>query len=252
MKKIILFAFVLTLGIGVSAQSFGLRAGYTMSGLTIDDAFSSYLETNGVVGKLTNGMNIGLLFEMPVMDMLAISAELAYAQYGSANDMTANVDNNGTSGHGQSNLNYFELPIMAKVKFGPAYIAVGPYVGYLLNAQEITYRENATLVAYYTPLLGSEAAAEAAVAAALGVSSLKNDEYYDLDMANFERLDFGAQLALGAQFPVGPVTLFGEAKGAMAFTNWEANPTFLGAGFEYKKNFALTFSIGVMFDASGK
>ena len=36
MKKI-LFAFVLTLGIGVSAQSFGLRAGYTMSGLTIDD-----------------------------------------------------------------------------------------------------------------------------------------------------------------------------------------------------------------------
>ena len=42
MKKIVLVIFALFLGFGVNAQTFGLRAGYNMSGLRIDDLFADH------------------------------------------------------------------------------------------------------------------------------------------------------------------------------------------------------------------
>jgi len=247
MKKIVLIAFVLFLGVGVSAQTVGLRFGYNMSGLRIDDNFSDYLDMKGVEGKLTNGVNIGLVFERPIKSNIDMHVELNFAQKGSAYDLYPNEVNHGTSGHGQTNLNYFELPIMAKIKFGPAYVAIGPHIGYLLNAQEIKYRENANLVAVY---------GEAGAAQALGVSSLANDEYFDTDMDDFNRFDFGGQFSLGAQVPVGPVKIFAEARATVALTNWETWNTY-GAdeetyNLDYKKNMAFTFAIGVLLNKPSK
>lgn len=244
MKKIVLIALVLFLGVGVSAQTVGLRFGYNMSGLRIDDTFADYLEMMDINGKLTNGVNIGLVLERPINAKVDMHVELNFAQKGSAYDMYANTANSGTSGHGQTNLNYFELPIMAKIKFGPAYVAVGPHIGYLLSAQEINFKENANLVA----MLGSEAAA----AGALGVSSLANDEFFDMEMDNFNRFDFGGQFTVGAQVPVGPVKVFAEARATVALTNWEATPSFETAGFEYKKNMAFTFAVGILLNKPSK
>lgn len=247
MKKLVLIAFVLFLGLGVSAQTIGLRFGYNMSGLRIDDNFSNYLDENDINGKLTDGVNIGLVLERPINPKVDMHVELNFAQKGSAFDMYANEANHGTSGYGQTNLNYFELPIMAKIKFGPAYLAIGPHIGYLLGAQEINYKENAALVTAY---------GEAGAAAALGVSSLKNDEFIDMDMDNFNRFDFGGQFSLGAQVPAGPVKIFAEARATVAFTNWETwntmQPKATDLEFDYKKNMAFTFAVGVLFNKPHK
>jgi hypothetical protein len=247
MKKLVLITFVFFLAIGVNAQSFGLRFGYTMSGLRIDDNFADYLDVRGVEGKLTDGVNIGLVFEKAIKPKIDLHAELNFAQKGSAYDMYANEANHGTSGYGQTNLNYFELPIMAKIKFGPAYFAVGPHIGYLIGAQEIKYRENDLLVAAY---------GETAAAAALGVTSLQDTEFFDSDLENFNRFDFGGQFSLGGQAPVGKVKIFAEARATVAFTNWETWNTY-GTdqetyNLDYKKNMAFTFAVGVLFNKPQK
>ncbi len=235
MKKIVLIIFALSLGFGASAQTFGLRFGYNMSGLRINDLFADHLDAKGIEGKMTNGVNIGLIFEKAIKPKFDGHAELNFTQKGSAYDMNANEANHGTSGHGQTNLNYMELGLMAKIKFGPAYVGIGPFFDYLVSAQEIKYRDNANLTAEQ-----------------LGVSSLKNDESYDMDMDIMNRFDFGGHLSIGAQFPVGPVQLFGEARANMSFVNWEDDPQFAEDGFEYKKNQAFTFSVGVLFNKPSK
>lgn len=247
MKKSLLIALVLFLGVGVSAQTIGLRFGYNMSGLQIDDNFSDYLDERGIEGKLTDGINIGLVFEKAIKPKLDFHAELNFSQKGSAYDMYANELNNGTSGHGQTNLNYLELPIMAKVKFGPAYLALGPHIGYLLNAQEIKYRENAQLVS---------ALGEAGAAGALGVASMQDDEFFDADMDDFNRFDFGGQFSLGGQVPAGKVKIFAEARATVALTNWETWNTYGNDeetyNLDYKKNMAFTFAVGVLFNKPNK
>ena len=258
MKKIVLIALVLFLGVGVSAQTVGLRFGYNMSGLRIDDTFADYLEMMDINGKLTNGVNIGLVLERPINAKVDMHVELNYAQKGSAYDMYANTANSGTLGHGETNLNYFELPIMAKIKFGPAYVAVGPHIGYLLGAQEINYKDNPTAIAGLVSAYGmTETAAEAAVlgsmqAAGQNITSLRDDEFFDMEMDNFNRFDFGGQFTVGAQVPVGPVKVFAEARATVALTNWEATPSFEAAGFEYKKNLAFTFAIGILLNKQSK
>lgn len=248
MKKIVLIAFVLFLGLGVIAQTVGLRFGYNMSGLRIDDNFTDYLDDRGFTGKLTDGINIGLVFERPIKSNIDLHVELNFAQKGSAYDIEANDLNMGTTGHGQTNYNYFELPLMAKIKFGPAYVAFGPHIGYLLSAQEIKFRENDGLVS----MLGSEATA----AGALGVSSLANDEFFDLDTEDFNRFDFGGQFSLGAQFPVGPVKIFTEARATVAFTNYETwntlQPDATDYDLDYKKNLAFTFAVGILLNKPSK
>ncbi|MCD6178350.1 MAG: PorT family protein [Bacteroidales bacterium] len=258
MKKIVLIAFVLFLGLGVSAQTVGLRFGYNMSGLRIDDNFADYLDMMDINGKLTNGVNIGLVLERPINPKVDMHIELNFAQKGSAYDMYANTANSGTLGHGQTNLNYFELPIMAKIKFGPAYVAIGPHIGYLLGAQEINYKDNPTAVAGLMSAYDmTQEAAEAAVLASMqaagqNITSLRDDEFYDMEMDNFNRFDFGGQFTVGAQVPVGPVKVFAEARATVALTNWEATPSFEAAGFDYKKNMAFTFAVGVLLNKHSK
>ena len=246
MKKLLLIALILFISLGANAQNFGLRVGYNMSGLRIDDAFSDYLDHIDMQGKMTNGMNIGLIFEKAIKPKFDAHIELNFNQKGSAYDLYANANNGGTSGYGETNLNYLELALMAKIKFEPGYFGIGPYFGYLMNAQEIKYRENDALV----DNVGEEAAATA-----LGVSSMKNTEFFDSEMDNFNRFDFGGHLTLGAQFPVGPVKLFAEARANMGFINWETwntmpqttPPSSDFPKFEYKRNMAFTFSVGVLF-----
>ncbi len=243
MKKLLLIALVLFVSIGANAQSIGLRVGYNMSGLRIDDAFSDYLDLVDIQGKMTNGINIGLIFERPIKPNFDAHAELNFVQKGSAYDMYANTDNGGTSGYGETNLNYLELAWMAKLKFGPGYFGIGPYFGYMMNAQEIKYRSNDALVTAYGP---------EGAATALGVSSMEDPESFDSDMDNFNRFDFGGHLTLGAQFPVGPVKLFAEARANVGFINWETWNTFdtstlPASEFDHKRNLAITFSVGVLF-----
>jgi len=235
MKKIVLIILAMALSLGLSAQGIGLRFGYNMSGLRIDDKLSDFLTANGKEGKMANGINIGLIFEKAIKPKFDAHFELNYTQKGSAYDITANEVNHGTSGHGETNFNYLELALMAKVKFGPAYAGIGPFFDYLMSAKEIKYLDN--------PHLTPEQ---------LGVPSLKDDNFYDMNMDEINRFDFGGHLSLGAQFPVGPVKLFGEARGNMSFLNWENSPFFNEQEFDYKRHFAITFSVGVILNKAAK
>jgi len=248
MKRIIFIAIALFLGLGINAQIIGIRAGYTMSGLRIDDGFADYLDAIDLQGKLATGFNIGIVAERPIKGKFSGHVELNFVQKGSAYDLYANPNNGGTSGHGETNLNYLELPLMAKFSFGHFYFGLGPYFAYLAGAEQIKYRENDALVA----MVGEEAAAQM-----LDVPSMKYDEFYDMDMDNFNRFDFGGHLSLGGVFPVGTVKVFVEARMSMGFLNWEDDPWFttnphtIPSGeefdFDYKRNLAINFSTGIFF-----
>ena len=188
MKKIILITFALLLGLSLNAQKIGIRGGYTMSGLKIDDGFSDFLDAVDMEGKLASGFNIGLVFEKHIKGKFTGHTELNFVQKGSAYDLYPNSNNANTSGYGETNLNYLELPLMAKFTFGHFYFGLGPYFAYLVDAKQIKYRENDALV----KMVGEEAAAQL-----LGVPSMKYDEFYDMDMDNFNRFDFGGHMSLG-------------------------------------------------------
>ena len=231
MKKIVLIILVMALGLGLNAQGFGVRFGYNMSGLRIDSKLSDFLTANGKEGKMANGMNIGLLFEKAINPKFDGHAELNYTQKGSAYDMTANDVNHGTYGHGETNFNYLELALMAKFKFGPVYAGIGPFFDYLMGAQEIKSLNN--------PALTPEQ---------LGVPAFNDNNFYDMNMDELNRFDFGGHLSIGAQFPVGPVKIFGEARGNMSFINWDKSEFFKEQEFGYKRNQVVTFSVGVIFN----
>lgn len=87
-----------------------------MSGSRINNNFADHLDLVDKEGKLTNGINIGLVLERPIKPNIDLHVELNFAQKGSANDMYANTENNGTIGRSETYYSYFELPLMAKIK----------------------------------------------------------------------------------------------------------------------------------------
>ena len=235
MKKFVLILLVMGLGLGLNAQGIGLRFGYNMSGLRIDDKLSDFLTANGKEGKMANGMNIGLIFEKAIKPKFDAHFELNYTQKGSAYDMTANEVNHGTYGFGETNFDYLELALMAKFKFGPVYAGIGPFFDYLLSAKEIKSLNN--------PILTPEQ---------LGVPAFNDGDFYDMNMDEINRFDFGGHLSIGLQFPVGPIKIFGEARGNMSFINWDKSEFFKEQEFDHKRNLAITFSVGVIFNKSSK
>lgn len=99
----------------------GIKGGLNVSNLYIDDLDDE---------NARYGFNVGLFGQVLATETFAIQPELLYSTKGSKAIYEGIVDQAV-----KYNINYLDLPVLAVFKLGEsAEIHVGPYAGYLLNA----------------------------------------------------------------------------------------------------------------------
>lgn len=122
MKKLILSLGLLA-GVSVAAQAqtgvrFGLKAGASLTNFTGKDS-----------GDNSNkfGFNGGVVANFGINDMFSVQPEVLYSMKG--------VKENG--GSGKLNLNYIDIPVLAKIATGETglFFELGPQVGFLASAK---------------------------------------------------------------------------------------------------------------------
>ena len=116
----------------------GIKAGANFAtiaeegeGISQDD-----IENKAIVGAV-----LGITYDINFGDIISIQPELLFSQSGGSN--TYNVL--GTITKNQYKINYLELPVLAKVKFGPVHLAAGPWIGYAMSGKynsKTTFNEN--------------------------------------------------------------------------------------------------------------
>jgi hypothetical protein len=136
MKKILfslLFSFI---AFSAAQAQFGIKGGISLGTMAQEGAgySRSDVESKSIIGPV-----VGITYEMNIADIISIQPELLYTQLGSKNKydlLGSNLENN-------YRINYLELPVLAKVKFGNMdresmgfYIAAGPWLGYALNGKQ--------------------------------------------------------------------------------------------------------------------
>jgi hypothetical protein len=100
------------------------------------------------------GPYAGIVAELPLSDKLSLQGQLNYSSQGgkkngtlaiptSQFDTTVAISYIYTKGKSEVKLNYLELPVLLKINFPlneilTFFISAGPYVGYLINAKNVT------------------------------------------------------------------------------------------------------------------
>lgn len=141
MKKIAL-TLIIALGLttSISAQKkgdleFGFNIGYNNS--TVSDTYES--------SDAGAGLNIGGSMDYYFSNSWSIKTKLIYDQKGWDNGYIQ--DNGGFAFVTDYNLNYLTVPVMANWHFGSNknwFLEFGPYVGFLLNAEETRFGTDVT------------------------------------------------------------------------------------------------------------
>ncbi len=208
MKKFFLFAVVLFAVLSLNAQ-FGIKGGLNISGMSTD------ISVDG--SKMGLGMHVGALYEHDlVADLLSIRFEALYSQKGydiynkttvASVDMISDV---------VTNINYIEVPVLAKVELGPVFVTAGPYFGVALNGKNT-------------------------VKTTLGTISTTNE--YDLfdENGNLKKSDIGLQAGAGLEFGLPFAKAFFEARGSFGMVNLYD----VVVADEYAKNLTLMLSLGL-------
>lgn len=185
MQKLIkLLALFLLVSFAVNsyAQSIGPKVGVNIASWAGDDIFDDY-------SSLT-GLQFGAVAEIPVGDKFSIQPELLLIQKGSGFDS----DFLGTTIETDNKLNYFEIPILAKIYLteGPAQVFVnaGPTIGFATSGKIVT-----------------EAGGE------------KEEVDIDFDDTDLSTFDFGVAVGAGAQFDAGPGKLFVDVRYLLGLAN---------------------------------
>ncbi|MGI4862605.1 MAG: porin family protein [Janthinobacterium lividum] len=122
MKKLILSLGLLA-GVSVAAHAqtgihFGIKAGASLTNFTGKDV-------EGAANKF--GFNGGVVANFGLNDMFSIQPEVLYSMKGAKED----------GGDGKINLNYIDIPVLAKIATGKTglFFELGPQVGFLASAK---------------------------------------------------------------------------------------------------------------------
>ncbi|RLD29144.1 MAG: PorT family protein [Bacteroidetes bacterium] len=122
MKKLLLITVLagLTLASCATTPKFGVRAGANFASINGDDADSFEGKT---------GFHIGAVAEMEVSEKFAVQPEVSFSSQG--------ADYSESMYTGSYNLNYVNVPVMAKFKVAEGFsLEAGPQVGFLLSAKD--------------------------------------------------------------------------------------------------------------------
>jgi hypothetical protein len=163
--KFIVLIFFLMSQVTPAQVKIGAKAGYSVGRLT-DNSDNIYTEDY----ESTSGIDFGATFEFPISELFSLQTEILYTQRGGTregmqpipikaleefgsvdqlNFMLALQGNDPVSDDNpmyadfknESDLNYIEIPILAKIGWGETwrfYVEAGPYVGFLVSSTQIT------------------------------------------------------------------------------------------------------------------
>jgi hypothetical protein len=122
MKRVslLMLAFIVLAITGTAQVRFGAKAGINLANLTGKTAGEK--ET----ADSKTGFHIGGVVDIPVSEKFSISPELNFDQWGAQQEESGSTL--------KLNLNYINLPILAKVNIGGFGIYAGPQVGFLISA----------------------------------------------------------------------------------------------------------------------
>lgn len=119
----------------LNAQGIGIRGGYGFSGLNGEAAYDT-----GIRGK--SGFYVGGFFEIPILSFLAIQPEVVFAKQGAKWLYTES----GNTNSAKFNMNYINVPVLAKLKVGNLGFLGGAQLGYLVNTPYVAFIDNGKTV----------------------------------------------------------------------------------------------------------
>jgi hypothetical protein len=209
MKKILVLSVAILIAFSASAQKFGVKAGYGMSGYLIN-----FYSPDG--SGMSTGFNAGLVAELD-LEVIAVRADVTFNQLGSDYDSRGDSDEDWPLGdffeyEYKQNINYLNIGVSVKKGFGPAYVFVGPYFGYALQGNQ-----NSII----TPVSGDiqewtdDIFSEPNVDFDL-TEPLSDDNNLGGSDDLYNKVDFGANFGLGASFS----GIFVEANVGYGFMNF--------------------------------
>ena len=146
MKKSLQFSiFMCVFLIGTTSRAqvtMGIRAGVNVASYAFDFGSSIPANQQPNVNSIT-GLTVGIPVEIMISKRFAIQAELNYIQKGFGSKSTSSGSSGGTtfsfSSEGKNVIDWLELPILAKAKFGSAngvgWLFFGPSFGYGLSGK---------------------------------------------------------------------------------------------------------------------
>ena len=198
MKKLFVFAVASLFAFSISAQTFGVKAGYNMSGYKVN----FYTPDGAAMGS---GIYAGLVAEMPINDMVSLKADVMFRQLGSEFDSRNNSDEDWALGAAgiqydtKTDVNYLQIGISPKFNFGPAYAFVGPYFGYAVNSNKEGTWEG---VFPLTPAPGTGSSdIFDDVSTTFNPAEAFSDDNNNLSEGDlYNTVDFGLNLGFGATF----------------------------------------------------
>lgn len=169
MKKKNLFLGVALLSVmGLSAQSFGVKAGYNYANLVGDTPKMLNFEAN-------HGFYVGASFDLPIADVFSIQPEVIYSRQGAK--MSGNIL--GVKFEGKLNMDYVNVPVMAKLNIGDNFsVLAGPQVGFLVNDPQVVTSSSLTKDQSST-LLNKDNFAKFDFGLSLGAMYRMNGLYFD-------------------------------------------------------------------------
>jgi hypothetical protein len=190
---------VLAFAFSASAQTtFGVKSGVAIQKVYTSDGLGAVAPNFQNLTEFQFGVNA----DVPVFGALSFQPELLYTTKGFGLDQGFEQELFGTQvpleASAKSKFRYLEVPLLAKVTFGDpsgpqAYFVAGPTFGYALSGQLQTRAR--VLVSFDLPNVD-----------------------INLNDINYERLEIGAAVGAGVQFPVGPLKLFADARYQRGFT----------------------------------
>lgn len=228
MKKIFLTTIALLIIISLNAQKIGAKLGLNLSGVN-----TSTQLTPQEAAKLLPGVCGGFVFDYTPKH-IGVVAEALYSQKGYKVKADAKL-NDGTTDVKTDislHLNYIEVPVMLKLKFGPAFIIAGPYMAYAMDGQKLV-----TMTVDGKKLLESQVEEQGQIPS----NDVFKDAEFNGDNVTFSRTDYGVNIGAGAEF----MMFFAEARYGLGLSNvndYENMPK-----DTFTKNYTITLSVGMKF-----
>lgn len=230
MKRFIFLLFAILLFTNINAQKFGTKIGLNLSGINTN---INYQLTQEEAMSLLPGINGGFIFDFTPKHV-GFVAEVLYSQKG--NNITADTKLIDGTTDVETNLslhlNYIEIPLMLKLKYGPAYVVAGPYFAYAMDGKEIV-----TMTVDGNELIDSQIEEQGQIPS----SDVFKHTELNGDNVTFSRTDFGVNVGVGAEF----LMLFAEARYGLGLSN--INDFGDITSDTYTKNYTISFSVGIKF-----
>ena len=231
MKKITLTIIAIFVIFSLSAQKIGFKAGLNLSGINTNTInLDPDIET---AKSLLLGLNGGLVFDYNP-DIFGLRVEAIYSQKGYKLKTDSKLADGTTDvvTDFSLKLNYIEVPIMLKLKYGPAYVVAGPYIAYAMDGKEIV-----TMTVDGKKLLEEQMEEQGQVPS----NDVFKGAEFNGDKVAFSKTDYGINIGAGAEF----LMFFAEARYSLGLANvsyFENMPK-----DTFTKNYTISFSVGMLF-----